>query len=166
MRDTMHVRIFLDHSILEVFVNDEIVISSRIYPSENGRNIDLIPTDGSVEILTFKAWDIVSKEEVSLFDFCGTSSSVKSVLDDAIIQVYPNPLTSDTFIITTPAIESNSDYALSLYTLAGIPIDYEAHYIGNDSLQIKILRKQDTDLILGKLKVKNSVQTFKMMLIK
>ena len=166
IRDTMHVRIFIDHSILEVFVNDEIVISSRIYPSENSRNIDLIPTDGSVEILSFKAWDIVSKEEVSLSDFCGTSSSVNSVLDEAIIQVYPNPLTSDTFIITTPAIESNSDYALSLYTLAGIPIDFEAHYIGNDSLQIKILRKQDTDLILGKLKVKNSVQTFKMMLIK
>ena len=108
----------------------------------------------------------MSKEEVSSADFCGTSSSVESVLDDAIIQVYPNPLTSDTFIITSPAIESNSEYALSLYTAAGIPIDYEAHYIGNDSLQIKILRKQDTDLILGKLKVKNSVQTFKMMLIK
>lgn len=58
---TISLQIFIDHSSIEVFINDgESVISNRIYPNPGSINYDLFATGGSMEILDIKAWTLKS----------------------------------------------------------------------------------------------------------
>ena len=53
----LSLRVFLDRSSIEVFINDgEAVMTSRIYPKENIDNIELFTKNGEVEIQSLKAW--------------------------------------------------------------------------------------------------------------
>jgi len=69
--DTIEVRIFLDHSVLEVFVDNTVVMSARVYPSAGSEWIDIVTaSDSGIELLEFRAWDIVDKEVLSPLVVC------------------------------------------------------------------------------------------------
>ncbi|BBK78975.1 MULTISPECIES: glycoside hydrolase family 32 protein [Clostridium] len=52
-------RVFLDRSSIEVFINDgEAVMTSRIYPKENIGNIEFFTKNSEVEIQSLKAWKL------------------------------------------------------------------------------------------------------------
>ena len=47
----MNLRIFLDRSSLEIFVNDgEAVFSTRLYPKQNSKDIVFVPTQGALNL--------------------------------------------------------------------------------------------------------------------
>jgi sucrose-6-phosphate hydrolase SacC (GH32 family) len=62
--DTLDVRIFLDHSTLEVFVDQLVVLSCRVYPSRaESDKIDLVTIKGKTEIISLDAWQLKGKSE-------------------------------------------------------------------------------------------------------
>lgn len=49
--DELRLRIFIDRSSLEIFINDgEAVLSTRLYPKENSREIVFVPTQGALHL--------------------------------------------------------------------------------------------------------------------
>lgn len=78
--DPLRINIFLDHSIIEVFVDQLVVFSGRIYPS-NKQNIgvDFVVTEGSTNILQLDAWQLKS-----LGDSMNNVSCIPEILPDEI----------------------------------------------------------------------------------
>lgn len=59
--DTLLVHIFLDHSTLEVFIDQLAVFSARVYPSRpESEQVDLVVEQCSVTILELNAWHLKS----------------------------------------------------------------------------------------------------------
>lgn len=58
--DTLNLSIFIDTSSIEVFANGgEIVMSNRIYPSNNtSKYYDIFSTGGMIEVQSLKAWSL------------------------------------------------------------------------------------------------------------
>ena len=57
--EELNLRIFLDHSILEVYANSRQCITQRIYPTRSDSiGISLFSSDGSVNVKTIQAWDM------------------------------------------------------------------------------------------------------------
>lgn len=57
----LELRIFIDHSSLEVFVNrGEACLTSRIYPQPGERTINLFAENGSAEVVAVHAWRLGS----------------------------------------------------------------------------------------------------------
>lgn len=59
--ETVKVHLFLDHSLIEVFANDEECISTRVYPTlEDSIGISLFANDGSVKLKSMDVWQLKS----------------------------------------------------------------------------------------------------------
>jgi sucrose-6-phosphate hydrolase SacC (GH32 family) len=57
--DTIHVNIFLDHSVLEVFVDQLTVFSTRVYPSRvESQKVDLVVNAGTVKVIQVDQWQM------------------------------------------------------------------------------------------------------------
>ena len=49
--------IFVDHSVLEIFVNNKLCLTHRIYPTlENSKGVSVFSKGGNIEIPVFKSW--------------------------------------------------------------------------------------------------------------
>jgi hypothetical protein len=164
--DTLYVRIFIDHSILEVFINNEIVMSSRVYPGPDSKSIDLISSNGQVEIISFKAWDIINKEEIITPKFCHNITKVESISSNKIIKVFPNPSNENLFMIYCPDFDQMSKESLILLNRDGISIPYQIEQYHQDTFQIKVLDNNISDFIIGNIKINHKIETFKVVLIK
>jgi beta-fructofuranosidase len=58
---TFKLRVFLDHSILEVYGDDRQCVTQRIYPtSKDARGISVFCKGGSAKIHSLKAWDMAA----------------------------------------------------------------------------------------------------------
>ncbi|MCI4668547.1 MAG: GH32 C-terminal domain-containing protein [Bacteroidia bacterium] len=73
-QDTIYVRVFLDHSTIEVFVDNIAVLSSRVYPGEGSVFTDLVVNDGNVLAVEINSWDLETKEDVSGNEVCPPTS--------------------------------------------------------------------------------------------
>ena len=70
-KDTITVTLFLDHSILEVFIDNVVVLSCRVYPSKaNSNKIDLVVSEGAAEIIELNAWQMKSMRQVNTAEIC------------------------------------------------------------------------------------------------
>lgn len=57
--DKMNLRIFLDRSSIEIFINDgEYVLSNRVYPRSDSTGINFIPTGGAFKIDSLKFYTL------------------------------------------------------------------------------------------------------------
>ena len=57
--ETVSLRIFIDHSSVEVFLNDgELVMSARIYPDPSSTKVKLIGREESIEIPLINVWKL------------------------------------------------------------------------------------------------------------
>ena len=53
----IHLRVFLDKSVLEVFVNDSQCVSQLVYPSfPESQRIAVYSDDGEIEVLSLQSW--------------------------------------------------------------------------------------------------------------
>jgi hypothetical protein len=60
-QDTIKVNIFIDHSIIEVFVDQLVVFSGRVYPSKTeSLKTDLVVSNGKVTINRVDGWQMKS----------------------------------------------------------------------------------------------------------
>ena len=57
--EKLELRIFIDRSILEIFVNGRQCITQRIYPTrEDSLGVELFSKGGAIKVLSLRAWDI------------------------------------------------------------------------------------------------------------
>ena len=59
--EPLHLRVFLDHSILEVFANGKQCITQRIFPTrDDSLGVSLHTSDGEAYLLSLDAWEIAN----------------------------------------------------------------------------------------------------------
>lgn len=101
------VRIFLDHSVIEVFIDNLEVFSARVYPSKNSQQIDVLSAGGASLIESFSAYRLGNKEafytevscpQVDLPDNLYTSTNKVNASNN--ISVYPNPTSGNIHIFS------------------------------------------------------------------
>ncbi|REE05537.1 GH32 C-terminal domain-containing protein [Marinoscillum furvescens] len=134
--DTLNIRIFIDHSTLEVFVQNLTVFSSRVYPSRADSDlVDIVSISGGVEVIKASKWDMASMHETAIRDESCVPQNlpvrfnklpeVPSGPNDPLgapqnmgWQVYPNPADDDFQIIFSGGM--SAEYYL--YTLSGLQV--------------------------------------------
>jgi len=126
--DTIEIRIFLDHSTIEVFVDKLTAFSSRVYPSRvESENVDLIVNEGEVRIISLDQWTLSSFGEVTNDDVCEPNDLPDHFKPNSIdhslhnsdhIKLYPNP-TKDFFFIDLPKEELANIKVISIFTATG-----------------------------------------------
>ncbi|MCB0612832.1 MAG: GH32 C-terminal domain-containing protein [Phaeodactylibacter sp.] len=94
------IRMFLDRSTLEVFVDNLVVFSSRVYPSEASDLIDIRVEGGEALLEAFNGYQLDSKENTFSAISCPPADLPNSLYTSAIelpdqkqIRVFPNPTT-------------------------------------------------------------------------
>lgn len=138
--DSIDVRIFIDHSILEVFVDNLVVLSARVYPGEGSDNIDIIATSqGAFEVTLFEAWDITDKEMLNTPEVCVLDNIPNGLFTTSVneeykrqnVNVYPNPSTGTIFL---EGLDTNA--SIRIYDVSGS--SYPVLRMGN-SIDISML---------------------------
>ncbi len=106
--DTIKVNVFLDHSTIEVFLDQLVVFSARVYPDLPSSNlVDLVVKAGQVTINRLDCWTLKSFEDAMEPFVCepinlpdsmrvDTSSGLgyNIIKNNETINVFPNPATS------------------------------------------------------------------------
>lgn len=70
-RDTINVTIFIDHSVIEVFVDNLAVFSFRVYPTRLlSQKVDMIVNKGLAEIVKLDAWKLHDMNEIVSSEIC------------------------------------------------------------------------------------------------
>lgn len=134
-RENIHVNIFIDHSVVEVFIDNIVSFSSRIYPSlAESNKVDLVVASKSVEIVTLDAWQMKNMDSASSTLVCEPDpqslpdslrkESVDPILgvqDESALnglELYPNPARN--LIEIHYSKKSNaSQFDLQIFSLTG-----------------------------------------------
>ena len=59
--ETLELHIFMDRSVIEVFANDQVCLTSRVYPSQtNSLGIELFARDGNAKLKQMDIWEMRS----------------------------------------------------------------------------------------------------------
>ncbi|MFH6982185.1 GH32 C-terminal domain-containing protein [Marinoscillum luteum] len=131
--DTLNVRIFIDHSTLEVFVQNLTVFSARVYPSRAESDlIDVVAIDGEVSVVSAKKWEMASMLDHEIVDQSCVPSNLPTHFNKIPKEpeepeeplksgfksgwkLYPNP-SFDVINLDTPGIENGQYF---IYSLSG-----------------------------------------------
>jgi sucrose-6-phosphate hydrolase SacC (GH32 family) len=105
--EPIYVDVFIDHSVIEVFIDNLLVVSGRIYPAETSTRVDAVALEGSIEILEAKQWDMRGFGEDATPSVCEPEylpTAFRKSVDDPdpptsidekkkvdLIKIYPNP---------------------------------------------------------------------------
>jgi beta-fructofuranosidase len=142
--DTLDLRIFIDRSAVEIFVDQVASLSTRIYPTlESSKGFDLQAEDGSVKLLNFQAWTLDTADVVS--NPCQTSSlrenfrtEIIAALDDerprGSLKAYPNPAT-DFINVDSPYLINH----LSLHSMQGTKVRAESFNPSGNSIDVRLV---------------------------
>ncbi|MEL6194914.1 MAG: GH32 C-terminal domain-containing protein [Bacteroidota bacterium] len=128
--NTANVRVFLDRSTLEVFVDNLISFSSRVYPAENGNQIDVTSTETACRLVSFKGYSLGSKEDVYTQKVCEPDNLPDSLFaavslppaNNQDILSFPNPVSS-----TLTVNDISPESSISIISIEGkrveLPLD-------------------------------------------
>lgn len=176
--DSIVVNIFIDHSILEVFVDQIVVFSCRVYPSEAESNlVDLFVDNGEVTIGQLDVWQLSSLRNVNSEDVCepvnlpvalrekkeDTPGEITNVMEyqDSEMLLFPNP-SSGSFNLKLPSNASGmvsfSTYSLGGKLLHETMVDSQAGELNLEHLS--------DGIYIGKLENNNKIEIFKIIIRK
>lgn len=134
-RENILVNIFIDHSVVEVFIDNTVSFSSRIYPSLIESNkIDLIVNTKSVEVVKLDAWQMKSMDATQTTLVCEPDAdslpdslrveTVGPILgsnDDSQLdgfELYPSPA-RNIIEIRYPVRADNAHFDLQFFSITG-----------------------------------------------
>jgi beta-fructofuranosidase len=159
--DSIEVRIFIDHSVLEVFVDELVVFSARVYPGEESDKIDLVTLDSAIVLVEYKAWDLGAKEMNYPDITClpenlppDLYTGITAYLQKHNLKVYPNPavdfiqLEGDHTLDSIRISDLQGKLVFQQYTSAGDKIDVSDLPKGAYVLEIWIRGEQDALLFV------------------
>lgn len=171
--DTIRLQVFIDHSILEVFVDNLTVLSARVYPSMAQDLFDLIVENGSVEIVELNFWELGDKEATYAAQTCPpehlpdrfftevSTSSSSIPPTKSIFEVYPNPVKDSVHFRLSDGAKFGN-YSIELYTVDGQLIHRQK--LNNSETSIPV--ETSGQLLLGKIiEGEHTVQQFKLVTI-
>lgn len=141
-REPIRVNIFLDRSVLEVFIDNVVVFSCRVYPSKvESRSVDMIVSDKTARILRLDAWKMKDMVAVASAEVCEPDpASLPDALRKEIagivldtgddlgkfgLTVYPNPA-RDIIRLHYSGDRVHNDLGLRVYSQSGIVISHQA----------------------------------------
>ena len=143
--DTLQIRIFIDHSTLEVFIQNLTVFSARIYPSrESSDLVDILLTKGEAKVLKATQWQMDSIIENTIEDIACLPENLPDAFNkppvDKILglspefqlNVYPNPC-----------------YSTSITVESGFPSKYCIRNLFGQIVQEGTLKKGINNLEVG-----------------
>jgi len=131
-KEDLNIHIFLDGSIIEVFVDQIVVFSCRVYPSSPESNlVDLIPIKGNIRLLNSNAWELSSKKEVQNYNYCSPNTlplptrlrkktkeslvlGIKENIED-FFNIFPNPTPGMLFLKSS----FSGNFKISCYNSLG-----------------------------------------------
>lgn len=128
-KDNINIRIFLDHSTLEVFVDNALVFSARVYPSKiDSKKTDFILNSGNVQIISLDAWDLKKKTDVMPIESCVIPNLSDSIRELAVVNslfsaqknqitIFPNPV--DKTLHLSISEEPTNDISISIIDIYG-----------------------------------------------
>ncbi len=58
--EPLTLRVFVDRSVIEVFANGRLCLTSRVYPSEASLGVALFAQGGSVDVRAIDVWNMKS----------------------------------------------------------------------------------------------------------
>jgi sucrose-6-phosphate hydrolase SacC (GH32 family) len=91
----LNLHIFLDGSVLEVFINDEKALSTRIFPENPGSTgLDLYTQGGNATFSNLDVWEMKSMHDPSVTGVETPDFFIKSAIEN----VFPNPSDGSFFI--------------------------------------------------------------------
>ncbi|WP_143959767.1 GH32 C-terminal domain-containing protein [Litoribacter populi] len=137
-QEEINLEIFIDRSIVEVFIDNLLVISTRSYPSEASQLVDLLVTQGEVVILDASQYDMQAIGSPTGIEVCepgylptgfrsGEEDIITSVRENENlrkhIKVYPNPASTT---LQVDLSENLGAYELSLYSTSGTLISSDS----------------------------------------
>ena len=126
-QDTIRARIFLDHSTIEVFIDNLAAFSSRVYPSRiESDNVDLVVASGKVHIVSMNGWQLKSFGDAMDDTVCDPdqlpgefrTNVRRPGYDPGEIAIYPNPA-GDFFLIELPVSGTQYFSSLALFSSDG-----------------------------------------------
>lgn len=161
--DTNEVTLYLDRSILEVFINDSYGFAKRMYPDMSSDYLHFFSENGSAEIMDIRVHEI----DNTLIN--SVTEQMDVVPNHVLHPNYPNPFNPSTNISFTLA---KPDYVdLVIYDVLGREIDrlYSNKLLGagnHTATWDTSSRTMPTGMYLVKMKSSNSILFQKMTLIK
>jgi beta-fructofuranosidase len=181
-RDSIRVQIYLDRSTIEVFVDNVVTFSCRAYPSRVESNkVDLVVSDGAVEIIQLDAWDMNSMNATASIEVCEPSadelpealkkprvitSPVTSILieevREAAFSLYPNPAESQLNIVYSGSRLSAGSIA-EVYSSTGKLLESFPLKTNFESLDVKHL---EAGIYFVRIRYKKDIQNFKVIIIR
>jgi beta-fructofuranosidase len=170
--DTIRVRAFLDHSILEVFIDNVIVISCRVYPSrKESDNLDMVLKQGTVNVLSLSKWQMYdlgesSKEEVCIPVHLPSSlRKEKKVVQPPITTAVDREIRKAFALLPVPAsthliVQQQGEWIaqFTLYSTTGIEVIRADISNFNNEIDISGLQ---SNIYLAKCTSQSSTQYFK-----
>lgn len=90
----LDLHIFLDGSVLEVFLNNELALSTRIYPEKiQSSGLDIFTQGGTANLVSLDIWEMKSMHDPTVTGL-KTLSPAKKKQESIIEQVFPNPFSN------------------------------------------------------------------------
>jgi beta-fructofuranosidase len=171
-KDTIKASIFLDHSVLEVFIENVVVFSARVYPSQTTSNkIDLLASEGNIELLSLFAWQMKDMKSSNTLEVCEIPTHELPqrlrTLKDLIAtkeqtevkkKFSINPtLTNDIISVTYLEDGFPSDVYFNLYNIEGRQVE-KSPLTENKNITLSHLK---SGIYIAVIKVGNDFQHFK-----
>ncbi|MHA6246946.1 GH32 C-terminal domain-containing protein [Pontibacter sp. CAU 1760] len=131
-KEDIHVEVFVDHSVVEVFIDNLLVLSTRSYPEESSQAVDIVVTDGGLELKEAKQWEMQRMGSSTGAAVCEPAFLPAGFRDlpkggvlglemneelRRTIKLYPNP-SSDVLKVELP--QHLGAYQLALYSINGV----------------------------------------------
>ena len=111
------IRVFIDHSIVEVFVNRTEAFSFRVYPSlEQSKNLDLTVSKGKATIKSLSAWKIFDMKSIP-DSSTGISQLGSPNQKTNSCKIFPNPFSSE--VNLEYQLNQTANVLINIYGLSG-----------------------------------------------
>lgn len=121
--ETINWRIFVDASVIEVFVNEELAFATRVFPSEGSNGIDLYAQGGTAAASSVTIYNIEGTGVISAARF----SHKKKVS----VNVFPNPSKED-FNIRFDELQGGAFVNAYVVNMTGTPIKKLEGFVNQD----------------------------------
>ena len=112
--ETINWRIFVDASVIEVFVNEELAFATRVFPSEGSNGIDLYAQGGTAGASSVTIYNVEGTGVVSASRIAAEKKSLN-------INVFPNP-SDDEFNIRFEELQGGLFVTAYVVSNTGVPV--------------------------------------------
>lgn len=174
--DTIQVHVFLDHSTLEVFVDNVVVFSCRVYPSRSASNkVDLVVTNKQVKLVTLDSWTLRSMRTPMGIQVCEPDENDlpdalrkekkgevvtgnEEMIFKNLCDLYPNPARESFRVVLT---SKSPQATLELHSVSGYSILKQELGLQENDISVRDIAE---GIYFAKIKIGSQVGVYKLII--